>query len=195
VRTAASIALAFALGIGPASAQPVTEMGPARVEEAVKAGLRATSAELKQYELKTAANWTLNFDTPFLRIVQHVAALKKKGIEATAAEVPAAVTSPEIHVYAHARLPEDAKARVPDVDHVVVLRPRGGGTPERIQPLWAQGFIRQVPNELYATRIARSVKAVFPLSVLAAGNSICVTFVDGSQATVPIEASDLAQVR
>ena len=195
MRTTAWVVAAFALRVGPASAQPVTEMTGARIEEAVKVGLRATAAELRQYELKTPENWTLNFDTPFLRTVQHVAALKKKGVTSTAAEVPPAVTSLEIHVYAHARLPEDAKARVPDVDHVVVLRPRGGGTPERIQPLWAQGFIRQVPNELYATRIARSVKAVFPLSVLAAGNSICVTFVDGSQATVPIEASDLAQVR
>jgi len=195
VRATEWIAVAFALGAGSASGQPVTEMSKARIEEAVKVGLNATAAELRQYELKTPENWTLNFDTPFLRTVQHAAALKRKGVAITAAEVPPAVTSLEIHVYVHARLPEDAKGKIPDVDHVVVLKPRERGSPERIQPLWEQGFVRQVPNEMYATRIARAVKAVFPLDVLAPGNSISVTFVDGSEATVAIDAAALARVR
>jgi hypothetical protein len=57
--------------------------------------------------------------------------------------------------------------------------------------------VRRVPIDADAgpTRIARSVKAVFPLGALAAGNEVRLTFENGTFQTVAITPEALARVR
>ena len=75
---------------------------------------------------------------------------------------------------------------------------RAGAASETILPSSVQSFVRRVPTDADftgSTRVARSVKAVFPLRALAVGNTVRLTFEGGAVQTFPITPDLLARVR
>ncbi len=193
----AAIALMALLPAAPTHAQLVGDMSPDRVREALAWGLRAPETELDQYELRTDRTWLVNFDTPFLRVAQLSRAMKIQNSPASEADVSPKVAGPEVHVYAHARM-DTGRGPVPNIDYVVILHPRPGAPSETILPSSVQSFVRRVPTDadfMGSTRIARSVKAVFPLRALAAGNTVRLTFEGGTAQTFSITPELLARVR
>jgi hypothetical protein len=196
------LAIFFALTMPAATvAAPPVGLSPERVREAIQWGLAAPEPELAQYEMKTDRTWLVNFDTPFLRVAQLARSMKVQNTPFTAEDVPPRTTADEVHVYAHAR-PEGATQRgpsLPNIEHVLIVRTRedGAGT-EPLSPLSVQSFVRRVPmgdDWSGPTRIARSVKAVFPLHVLAPGNDVRLVFESGETQTVRITAEMLSRVR
>ncbi len=194
---AAIFLLTALLPAAPARAQLVAEMSSDRVREALAWGLRAPESELDQYELRTDRSWLVNFDTPFLRVAQLSRAMKIQNSPASEADVSPKVAAPEMHVYAHARMDTGGRP-LPNIDYVVILRPRAGAAAETILPSSVQSFVRRVPTDAEftgSTRIARSVKAVFPLRALAVGNTLRLTFEGGAAETVAITPELLVRVR
>jgi len=181
----------------PGRAQVVTQMGPERVREALDWGQTAADGELEQYELWTDRTWLVNFDTPFLRVAQHSRAARSQEQGVAEGDVSPKLAAPELHVYAHARA-QAARGPLPNIDYVMIIRPRSGGPSDTILPTVIQSFVRRVPMDsdfTGPTRIARSVKAVFPLSALAPGNAVRLTFEGGAVHTVTIAPEALARVR
>ncbi len=176
-------------------------LGPERVREAIQWGLAASESDLAQYEMKTDRTWLVNFDTPFLRVAQLARAMKIQNTPLTAEDLSPRTTADEVHVYAHAR-PESATVRgpsLPNIEHVLIVRVRedGGGT-EPLSPVSVQSFVRRVPmgdDWSGPTRIARSVKAVFPLGALSPGNEVRLVFEGGGIQSVRITADMLSRVR
>lgn len=193
----AAISLMALLPAAETHAQFVADMSPERVREALAWGLRAPETELDQYQLRTDRSWLVNFDTPFLRVAQLSRAMKIQNAPASEADVSPKVAGPEVHVYAHARM-DTGGGPLPNIDYVVILHPRPGAELETILPSSVQSFVRRVPTDadfMGSTRIARSLKAVFPLRALAAGNSVRITFEGGTAQTILITPELLARVR
>jgi hypothetical protein len=192
----ATIVLAALFPAATTRAQCATEMTPDRLHEALEWGLTAPETDLEQYPLRTERTWLVNFDTPFLRVAQFSRAMKIQNTPATESDVSPKLAGRELHVYAHARVAA-AGGPLPNIDYVVILRPRPGGASETIHPTSVQSFVRRVPIDADSgpTRIARSVKAVFPLGALAAGNEVRLSFENGGFQTVPITPEALARVR
>jgi hypothetical protein len=175
-------------------------LGPERVREAIQWGLTASESDLAQYEMKTDRTWLVNFDTPFLRVAQLARAMKIQNTPLAAEDLSPRTTADEVHVYAHAR-PENTTGRqsLPNIEHVLIVRVRedGGGT-EPLSPVSVQSFVRRVPmgdDWSGPTRIARSVKAIFPLAALAPGNEVRLVFEGGETQSVRITAEMLGRVR
>jgi hypothetical protein len=192
----ATIVLAALFPTATTRAQCATELTPDRLHEALEWGLSAPETELEQYPLRTERTWLINFDTPFLRVAQFSRAMKIQNTPATDSDVSPKLAGQELHIYAHARVGTGG-GTLPNIDYIVILRPHPGGASETIIPVSVQSFIRRVPIDADAgpTRIARSVKAVFPLGALAAGNEVRLTFENGTFQTATITAEALARVR
>lgn len=192
----ATIILAALFPAATTRAQCATAMTPDRVHEALEWGVRAPETDLEQYPLRTERTWLVNFDTPFLRVAQFSRAMKIQNTPATESDVSPRLAGQELHVYAHARVGA-AGGPLPNIDYVVILRPNPGAASETILPTSVQSFVRRVPIDADTgpTRIARSVKAVFPLGALAAGNEVRLTFENGTFQTVTITAEALTRVR
>ena len=192
----ATIVLAALFPTATTRAQGAAELTPDRLHEALEWGLTAPETELEQYPLRTERTWLVNFDTPFLRVAQFSRAMKIQNTPATESDVSPKLAGQELHLYAHARVAA-AGGPLPNIDYVVILRPRPGGAAETILPISVQSFVRRVPIDADTgpTRIARSVKAVFPLGALAAGNEVRLTFENGGFQTVTITPEALARVR
>ncbi len=195
-RTAAMLLMlpaAFASAAAPAN------LTPERVREAIQWGVSAPESDLAQYEMKTERTWLVNFDTPFLRVAQLARAMKIQNTPLTEADVSPRTTADEVHIYAHAR-PEGSTVRghaLPNIEHVLIVRPREEGA-EPVPPLSVQSFVRRVPmgdDWSGPTRISRSVKAIFPLPALAAGNEVRLIFEGGEMQSVRITPEMLARVR
>jgi hypothetical protein len=192
----ATIVLAALFSAATTRAQCATEMTPDRMHEALEWGLSAPETDLEQYPLRTERTWLINFDTPFLRVAQFSRAMKIQNTPATDSDVSPKLAGQELHVYAHARVGAGGGA-LPNIDYVVILHPRAGGASETILPTSVQSFVRRVPADADAgpTRIARSVKAIFPIGALAAGNEVRLTFENGTFQTATITSEALARVR
>ena len=177
-------------------AQPVCEMGPQRIREAIEWGVSAPESDLEEYPMRTDRTWLVNFDTPFLRVAQFSRAMKIQNTPITEADVSPKLAGGELHLFAHARF-DGVGSVLPNLDYAVIVRPRPGETPETILPTTTQSFLRRVPAEADSgpTRIAKSIKAFFPLRALAAGNEVRLTFEGGARETILITPEVVARVR
>jgi hypothetical protein len=176
---------------------PILEMTPERVREAIDYGRNGGEAALAQYALHSADNWHANFDTPFLRIAQLSAAARRAEKPLGEEEVPPDFSTAQVHVYVHAK---DSGGRAPrGVSRVTLVEPGQEGHVENvIPPVSSSSYVRRVPAPEASTapaRIARSVKAVFPIRLFIPGNKIRVTFDDGSVVNVPLDAKLFTSVR
>jgi hypothetical protein len=172
-----------------------------RVRQAISWGLNAPERDLEQYEIKADRTWVLNFDTPFLRVAQYSRAMKIQNQSISEADLSPKIVADELHVYAHARLdgPSSTSTSLPNIEYIVILKPSPQGAAETILPLSLLSFVRRVPpsdaDPWGPTKIAKSVKAAFPLSALAAGNEVRIIFEGGLIQSVTLEAALLARVR
>ena len=200
----ATILVAF-LSTARAETNPLSlglgEMTPERVRQAIGWGLSAPERDLEQYEIRADRTWVLNFDTPFLRVAQYSRAMKIQNQPISEADVSPKLVADELHVYAHAKLDNSSAPSqgLPNIDYIVILKPSPGGAAETILPLSVLSFVRRVPpteaDPWGPTKIARSVKAVFPLSALAAGNEVRILFEGGLMQSVTMDPSLIARVR
>lgn len=177
-------------------AQPIGEMGPQRIREAIDWGVSAPESDLEQYPMRTDRTWLVNFDTPFLRVARFSRAMKIQNLPVSEADVSPKLASGEFHLFAHARV-DGGGGVLPNIDYAVIVRPRPGETPETILPSAVQSYLRRVPvaADSGPTRIARSIKASFPLRALAAGNEVRLTFEGGGRETITITPDMVARVR
>lgn len=182
---------------GGAWATPIRTMTPDGVREAIEYGRSAGEMALAQYPLHEEESWHANFDTPFLRIAQLSAAMRKAEKPLAEDEVPAEFSSGQVNVYVHAK---DDRARAPrSVSSVTLVEPGQDGHVENvISPVSSSRYVRRVPlpqASVSPARIARSVKAVFPAKLFVPGNKLRVMFEDGTMAVVVLEAKLFAGVR
>lgn len=180
-----------------AAEPPRPRLATDKVREAIEWGRRASDADLRQYELKTAENWQVDFDTPFLRVAQLAAGLARGGKDPAESDVPEAVLVEELHVYVHARQAEASATALPNFEYVMVTRPGPNGRTESVLPTALDRFVRQVPIPGYygPARVAQSVRASFPMGALVPGGEVRVVLHGGSIEAIPIEAAALARVR
>lgn len=191
------IGAGFLFVLAGALAGPIFEMTPERVGQAIDYGRSANESALGQYPLHSEESWQANFDTPFLRIAQLSAALRRADKPMAASDVPSGFATGQVHVYVHAR---DTGTRAPrSVARISLVEPGGEGRVENVlPPVYSSTYVRRVPlPEASASpaRIARSVKAVFPVRLFVPGNKIRVSFDDGATETVALEARLFAGVR
>jgi hypothetical protein len=176
-------------------------MTPERVRQAISWGLSAPERDLDQYEIRADRNWVLNFDTPFLRIAQFARAMKIQNQPISEADLSPKLVAGELHVYAHAKVDSSATGSLPlpNIEYIVIMRTAPDGPAETILPLSVLSFIRRVPpseaDPWGPTKIAKSVKATFPLQALAPGNEVRILFEGGFIHSVRLEADLLARVR
>jgi hypothetical protein len=168
-----------------------------RVRAALEWGRTAGEDELKQYELKTTDTWSVDFDTPFLRVAQLSAAVARRGKVLVERDVPDRSSSEEWHVYLHARQPDGAPTTLPNFEYVMLLRPVGEGRSESVLPTTVDRFVRQVPIPGYfgPARVAQSVRASFPAGSLVAGGELRVVLHGGRVESIPLDAELLSRVK
>jgi hypothetical protein len=176
---------------------PILAMTPEGVHEAVEYGRTAPEKDLAQYPLHDEDTWHANFDTPFLRVAQLSAAMRKSDKLLLEDEVPAEFSAGQVNVYVHAK---DDRERAPrSVSHVSLVEPGEDGHVENvIPPVSSSRYVRRVPlpqATVAPARIARSVKAVFPVRLFVPGNKLKVSFEDGTTVIVPLDARLFAGVR
>lgn len=187
--TLAALAL-LAAPSGPGS------LPPERVQAAIEFGRTAPDEQLKQYRLADSEGFEVNFDTPFLRVAQLAAALRKEGKPLPLDEVPDRLVRDEVNVYVHARYREGVE--LPNVEYVSVMRPGADGRPELVPSRSVDRYVRQVPREpgyFGPARVAGSVRAAFPSSAFVPGAQLRILFADRSLQTVTLDAAKLANVR
>jgi hypothetical protein len=178
----------------PAPAAPPQKLAPERVREAIAWGQKATEKDVEQYVLKVAPTWTLNFDTPFLRVAQLARAWKKRKRDLKETDVPAGVIEPEVHVYALALQQPGTKEPLKNVTHVVIRKP---GAAETVSPSFTKANLNRARSrtDFSPAGIAQSLEAVFSLRDFTAGNEIRVIFQDGSHESVTLTRAGLATAR
>jgi hypothetical protein len=191
------IGASFLFVLAGALGTPILEMTPERIREAIDYGRSNGEANLAQYPLHSEESWHANFDTPFLRIAQLSAALRRADKPMGESDVPSGFATGQVHVYVHAK---DTGTRSPrSVGRVSLVEPGREGHVENVMPpVYSSTYVRRVPlPEASASpaRIARSVKAVFPIRLFLPGNKLRVTFDDGTSETVALEAKLFASVR
>jgi hypothetical protein len=194
---AALVAAALLLSPDDLRAELARPLDGQRVREAIAFG-RSASSEIEQYLLLQAGSYVVNFDTPFLRVAQLAHAMKQQNASLDETAVSPKLTSEVANVYVHARHEARAAGGFLEVEQVAIARPRQGGPPELVTPVFIQSFVRRVPvPDTYdgPTLLARSVKAVFPLRALVPGAEVRIRFVGGGTQVVKLEADRLAQVR
>jgi hypothetical protein len=170
-----------------------SRLSPEEVEEAIAWGQKASRKDLEQYVIKIAPTWTLNFDTPFLRIAQLAHAWKQKELELHPGDVSASMSADDVHIYALA-IQQPGVTEVPEnVNHVTMARP--GGI-ELIQPKSVSTNLnraRRRDDYKGVAKISQSVTAVFSKSDLVAGNEIRILFEGGGRDSVKVTKEMVAR--
>jgi hypothetical protein len=162
------------------------------VKSAITWGRGAARKDLEQYELKVAPNWTVNFDTPFLRVAQMAHAWKQNDMMLSEGDVPAPMLENDVHLYALAVQQPGATGTLRSVQHVTMVRP--GGI-ELIQPKrLSTNLNRARRRDDYAgvAKIAQSVTAVFAVRDFLPGNEIRILFEGGERETLILTKAMLA---
>jgi len=169
-------------------------LSPERLQEAIDWGHAASDHEVQQYLLKVAPAWTLNFDTPFLRVAQMARAWAKRGRQLKLGDVPDSIVKPEVYVYALALQQPTATIEVKSITDVVIRKP---GAMESVSPIQSRSNLNRARgrNDFRPAKIARSVEATFASRDFAVGNEIRISFEDGSHDTVVLTRAALAAVR
>lgn len=192
-----SVALLSCLSFGLAAGEPgKTSLAPERVRAAMEWGRSASEDDLKQYEIKTAADWRADFDTPYLRIAQLAGNSQRHAKELAPSDIPESYLTDEVHVYVHARQ-DDPSAPLPSFEYLMLARPGAQGRLELVLPTSFERFVRQVPIPGYygPARLAHSVRAAFPSAALVAGSELRIVMQGGAIMSTTIEAKQLARVR
>lgn len=154
----------------PLHAQVVTEMTPALIAEAIKAG---ESGDYPKGSIAEKRSWALvsgvqiaNFSTPFMRVAAAAAMAKRNYQVLRVEDVGPDLIAPELHIYAW------AQGNLPHVHNVVsvVITPRNGSKDEKrakaIHPKDLVDIPTQFSNAFGATAEASGRMAVFPLDAL-----------------------------
>jgi len=157
-----------------ASAQVATELTPAAVQQAI-ADQKADGC----YPLKEAmSKWSWGgshwgcFTTPYSRVVMAAQAARKRYKPFTTSDVTPELVAPgELHVYGWARKVEGSP-RIDSVEAIVILPKKSKDPAQAIQPSNAEPITEEYKNLMGATLEGRSLKAVFPLTVLKEGYEV-----------------------
>lgn len=183
--------------VAASGSAPIPALTPERVQEAIEYGKVAGDRELAQYPLHDEETWLANFDTPFLRVAQLAAALRKDDKPLEPKDLPVEFAAGQVHVYVHAK--DDGERAPRSVSYVALVEPGQEGHVESvIPPVSSSSYVRRVPTQgsrAALARIARSMKAVFPLALFVPGNRLRVSFDDGATETVALDAKMFAGVR
>jgi hypothetical protein len=168
-----------------------------QLREAIAFG-QNSPAELDQYDLLRERTYVVNFDTPFLRVAQLAHAMKAQNAGLAESDVSPKVTAEVLNLYVHAKHETGDTQSLGEVEQVVISRPRPGLPPQIVTPTSFQTFVRRVPvADDYdgPTRLAKSVKAVFPLDALSAGVEVRIRFQGGATQVVKVQPERMAQFR
>ena len=168
-------------------------MSDEKVREAIALGQSAAS-DLEQYDLVRERAYLVNFDTPFLRVAQLARALQAQNSALLEDAVSPKVTAAVVNLYVHARYEGGQSQAYPEVEQVVISRSRDGQSPQLVMPTSFQSYVRRVPvSATYdgPARLARSVKAVFPLDALSAGAELRIRFQGGATQVVKLAPEHL----
>jgi len=175
------------------TARPTAEpLSPEQVRAAIEVGTKA-EADPPQYVVKVEPTWTLNFDTPFLRVAQFAFKSKKRGA-LKESDVPAALRAPEVHVLALAMQQPGATETPQNIEYIVLHKP---GSTESLPPLRVQTNLNRARTrgDVKPAKIAQSVEAVFLQSDFRAGNEIRIQFGDRTWQTVALTRAMLDGTR
>jgi hypothetical protein len=166
-------------------------LSSAEVQQAIQWGRSADRKSLEQYELKVSPNWTLNFDTPFLRVAQVAHAWKQNDMLLEEGDVPTPMLQNDVHLYALALQQPGTSGDVQSVQHVTMARP--GGT-ELIQPKRVSTNLNRARrrDDFRAAKIAQSVTAVFSVRDFQPGNEIRILFEGGDRESLTLTKAMLA---
>jgi hypothetical protein len=178
-------------------AEIVRGMSEERIREAIAFG-RSAATELEQYDLVRERAYLVNFDTPFLRVAQLARALQAQNSALLEDAVSPKVTAAVVNLYVHPRYAEGQVEAYPEVEQVVISRTRDGQPPQLVMPVSFQSYVRRVPVAADydgPTRLARSVKAVFPVDALSAGAELRIRFLGGATQVVRLAPEFLSGVR
>lgn len=182
-------------------ADVVRGMSAERIREAITWGETAPEGALEQYDLHHGRSFVVNFDTPFLRVAQLARAMKTQNGSLEGADLSPKVTAEALNLYVHANYEPGAGGAdsSPEVEYVTISRPGPGDAPAlTVLPLAFQSYVRRVPTPADyegPTRLARSVKAVFPLSALSPDAQVKIRFHGGSSQILKLDPAFLAHVR
>lgn len=172
--------LAFLLLPSTAVAQVVAEMTPERIREAIKAG---TEKGIEPYKIRSGPAglspvWG-TYWTPWLRVA--FAASEAKRTYKTFTEPDAAgLIAPELEVYGEAFDAVGQKAvghGIVSVDAIVIKTPAG----QVLQPIRSEPIMETFKNRSGGEFEGRSLRAWFPLSVVAEGNEIVLVLSSGKE--------------
>jgi hypothetical protein len=182
------------IGAGAVRAQVKARLTDLEVREAVMWGRNARLSELQQYPITVAPTWTLNFDTPFLRVAQLSNQWKQRGRTISERDVPPGVLQTGVNLYALAIQQPNTTEAAKSIRHVTIRRP--GGL-EVVQPSSVRTNVTRarMRNDFRPAGIAQSVHAVFAPQDLAVGNQIRIEFRDGGYDSVTLTREMLAHVR
>jgi hypothetical protein len=171
-------------------------LAPERVRAAMEWGRSASEDDLRQYEIKTAADWRADFDTAYLRVAQLAGTSQRHAKELAPSDIPDSYLADEVHVYVHARQ-DNPTAPLPSFEYLMLARPAAQGRMELVLPTSFERFVRQVPIPGYygPARLAHSVRAAFPSTALVAGSELRIVMQGGAIMSTTIEAKQLARVR
>jgi hypothetical protein len=184
-------------GAVSARAEIVRGMNEEKIREAIAFG-RNAATELEQYDLLRERAYLVNFDTPFLRVAQLARALQAQNSALLEDAVSPRVTAEVVNLYVHARWEANQTEAYPEVEQVVISRPRDGLPPQLVMPSSFQSYVRRVPVSADydgPARLARSVKAVFPIDALTAGAELRIRFLGGATQVVRLAPEQLSGVR
>jgi hypothetical protein len=176
----------------PTARPTAAPLSAEQVQAAIEVGSKAETAP-EQYILKVEPTWTLNFDTPFLRVAQFAFKGKKRGV-LKESDVPAGLRAPEVHVLALAMQQPGATEAPQNIEYIVLHKP---GSTESLPPLRIQTNLNRARTrgDVKPAKIAQSVEAVFLQSDFRAGNEIRVQFGDRTWQTVALTRAMLDGTR
>jgi len=189
----AVLAAAVATGAGNSPAKP-SKLSSEQVREAIRWGSTAPDADLQQYVFKVAPTWTVNFDTPYLRVAQLARAWKKMNRQIQEGHIPPAVIEPVVHLYALALQQPGVTENLKSLRHVTIRTPGGY---DSVQPISVRTNLNRArkPKDFSPAKIAKSVEAVFSLRDFAAGNELRLEFEGGDTERLAITRELLATAR
>jgi hypothetical protein len=167
-----SLILALSLPAASAAAQVVTEMTPARIDQAIAMGVENKPTP---YALRGKASW-IEFNTPFLRLCERAAS-------ATVADRSIAtpeLLAPELRVTAG---PEPLGENVPSVKKLLIVTADGAS----ITPVSHESYVDYAQTAKRKRIALKGMRAVFPITALQPGSTFRLVMSDGSVLNVAPE--------
>jgi len=180
MRTLPLAPLLISLAAVPAGAQVVTRMTPQQVDQAIAMGVEQKPA---RYSLRNRYLW-MEFDTPFLRVLERAATAPVADRSIATPEVLA----PELRILA---APEPLGDDVPAIKKVVVERAGGDVVAATSQ----ESYVDYAQSSRRKKIAIRGVRAVFPLAALEPGARFRFLMSDGKEQLLAPDASWFCEPR